>query len=254
VSLGYFSGNAYRELRDGVATAPVAYTDDAGWRIHGEGVQLMAFDTDQATVFQIRSQHRNEEVRELIPADYAGVMVTDRGRSYEAEELEGVKQQKCLDHLDRNIDELLETKTGRARGFGLTLKELLQQARQLWRNQRAGKTRNFASRAARIEQKNYRAPAPAGFAERGQPETMNFLSMAERFPASQAAFQSLESLPQSARHNPQRRATEMVRQCAPPRRTPHLRLLRVEGQTPPTATSDRRTSRPSGAGTTAPAH
>ena len=107
-------GNAYQELRDGVAAAPVVYTDDTSWPIHGEGAQLMAFDTDQATVFQIRSQHRNEEVRELIPADYAGVMVTDRGRSYEAEELLGVKQQKCLDHLNRNINEVLETKTGRA--------------------------------------------------------------------------------------------------------------------------------------------
>lgn len=60
-----------------MAVAPVVYTDDTGWAIHGEGAQLMAFDTDQATVFQIRSQHRNEEVRELIPADYAGVTVTD---------------------------------------------------------------------------------------------------------------------------------------------------------------------------------
>jgi hypothetical protein len=57
-------------------------------------------------------------VRELIPADYAGVVVTDRGPSYEAEELLGVKQQKCLDHLNRNINEVLESKTGRARGFG----------------------------------------------------------------------------------------------------------------------------------------
>src|SRR5437899_5539597 len=71
-------GNAYQQLRAGVALAPVTYTDDTGWRIHGQAAHLMAFDTDQATVFQIRSQHRNEEVRELIPADYAGVMVTDR--------------------------------------------------------------------------------------------------------------------------------------------------------------------------------
>jgi transposase len=146
-------GDAYQELRAGVATAPVVYTDDTGWRIHGEGAQLMAFDTDQATVFQIRPQHRNEEVRELIPADYAGVMVTDRGQSYEAESLLGVKQQKCLDHLNRNIDEVLETKTGPARGFGHKLKGLLKQARQLWRNQRAGKAPNFEARAGRIEKK-----------------------------------------------------------------------------------------------------
>jgi transposase len=146
-------GNVYQELRAGVATAPVVYTDDTSWRIHGEGAQLMAFDTDQAAVFQIRSQHRNEEVRELIPADYAGVMVTDRGPSYEAEELLGVKQQKCLDHLNRNIDEVVETKTGRARDFGLKLKGLLKQSRQLWRDQRAGKANNFQVRAERIEEK-----------------------------------------------------------------------------------------------------
>src|SRR5438128_6400126 len=146
-------GNAYQELRAEVATAPVVYTDDTGWPIHGEGSHLMAFDTDQATVFQIRPQHRNEEVRELVPADYAGVMVTDRGSSYEAEELLGVQQQKCLDHLNRNISKVLETKTGRARGFGLKLKGLLKQARQLWRDQRAGKARNFQVRAERIEEK-----------------------------------------------------------------------------------------------------
>src|ERR1017187_2297999 len=57
--------------RTGVAAAPAVYTDDTGWRIHGETAHLMTFDTDQATVFQIRGRHRNEEVRELIPADYA---------------------------------------------------------------------------------------------------------------------------------------------------------------------------------------
>lgn len=146
-------GNAYQELRAEVATASVVYTDDTGWPIHGEGSYLMAFDTDQATVFQIRPQHRNEEVRELVPADYAGVIVTDRGSSYEAEELLGVQQQKCLDHLNRNINKVLETKTGRARGFGLKLNGLLKQARQLWRDQRAGKARNFQVRAERIEEK-----------------------------------------------------------------------------------------------------
>jgi len=41
----------------------------------------MGFDTDEATVYQIRDQHRNEEVREIIPSSYAGVLVTDRGTS-----------------------------------------------------------------------------------------------------------------------------------------------------------------------------
>ena len=145
-------GEAYQQLRAGISAAPVVYTDDTSWRIHGQAAQLMGFDTDQATVFQIRLRHRNEEVRELIPADYGGVMVTDRGRSYEAEELAGVDQQKCLDHMKRNIEEVLEAKTGRARSFGLKLKELLREGRQLWREQRAGTAANFTVDAERIEQ------------------------------------------------------------------------------------------------------
>jgi transposase len=145
-------GNAYQELRAGVASAPAVYTDDTGWRIHGETAHLMTFDTDQATVFQIRRRHRNEEVRELIPSDYAGVMVTDRGKSYDAEELLGVQQQKCLDHLKENIHEVLERKTGRARSFGLQLKSMLCEARQLWRDQRAGKAEKFQAEVERIEE------------------------------------------------------------------------------------------------------
>jgi transposase len=145
-------GNAYQELRAGVATAPVVYTDDTGWRIHGETAHLMTFDTDQATVFQIRPRHRNEEVRELIPSDYAGVMVTDRGKSYDAEELLGVQQQKCLDHLKENINEVLERKVGKARSFGLKLKSILREARQLWRDQRAGKAEKFQAESERIKE------------------------------------------------------------------------------------------------------
>jgi transposase len=145
-------GNAYQELRAGVATAPAVHTDDTGWRIHGETAHLMAFDTGQATVFQIRRRHRNEEVRELIPADYAGVMITDRGKSYDAEEFLGVQQQKCLDHLKENINEVLERKVGSARNFGLKLKSILREARQLWRDQRAGKAENFQAEGERLEE------------------------------------------------------------------------------------------------------
>ena len=130
-------GNAYRELREQVRHAPVTYTDDTGWRVGGDGAYLMAFDTDQQTVYQIRPQHGNEQVRELIPGDYSGTLVTDRFSSYEAEELDGVEQHKCLSHLIRNVVEVVESKTGRAKVFGLQLKTLLQSANELWREQRA---------------------------------------------------------------------------------------------------------------------
>jgi hypothetical protein len=144
-------GAAYQELRQQVRHAPVTYTDDTGWRVGGDGAYLMAFDTDQQTVYQIRPQHGNEQVRELIPGDYAGTLVTDRFSSYEAEELAGVEQHKCLCHLIGNVTEVVESKTGRAKGFGSELKALLQNANELWRQQRAGTVSGFAAQAEPIE-------------------------------------------------------------------------------------------------------
>ena len=62
---------AYLELRARVRRAPVTYTDDTGWRVGGEAAYLMVFDTGPETVYQIRPQHGNEKVREIIPGDYA---------------------------------------------------------------------------------------------------------------------------------------------------------------------------------------
>jgi hypothetical protein len=146
-------GAAYQKLREGVRRQPAVHTDDTGWRIHGDPAHLMAFDTPQSTVYQIRWQHRNEEVREGIPADYRGVMVTDRGKSYDAEVFDGVQQPKCLDHLKENIQAVLATQQGKALWFGRTLQDLLQQARQLWRAYRNGTAPDFATQGERIEQK-----------------------------------------------------------------------------------------------------
>jgi len=125
-------GQAYQALRAEIPTAPVVGTDDTGWRVGGDPAQLMIFVADTATVFQVRTQHRNEEVREVIGDAYAGVLVTDRGKSYDAHELEAVKQQKCIPHALRSINEVLETKQGRARHFGARLKGLLKEGLELW--------------------------------------------------------------------------------------------------------------------------
>ena len=121
-------GATYEALRATVQDQPVVHTDDTGWRVGGAPAYLMAFVNPSLSVYQVRPQHRNEGVRELIPADFGGVMVCDRGRSYDAVELEGVAQQKCLAHLIRNAGAVAEEKTGPARQFSEQLKGMLQQA------------------------------------------------------------------------------------------------------------------------------
>jgi transposase len=147
-------GQEYQTLRGGIPKAEVVYTDDTGWRVGGEPAQLMIFVTDTATVFQVRAQHRNEEVREVIGEDYRGVLVTDRGKSYDAKELEAVKQQKCIPHALRSINEVLETKQGRACHFGARLKKLLKEGLALWHeyHDHQGQLAGFERRAQSLRE------------------------------------------------------------------------------------------------------
>ncbi len=126
------------------------HTDDTGWRVGGEPAHLMAVETATATVYQIRARHRNEEVREVVPAEYEGVLVTDRGRSDDALELAGVRQQKCLAHIQRTLSEVLEQQQGKARAFGSRLKGLLGQALDLWQGYHQGHRRGFAAQAPHL--------------------------------------------------------------------------------------------------------
>ena len=97
----------------------------------------MAFVNSSLAVYRIRNRPRNEEVRELVPSGFKGVLVCDRGKSYDAEELADVAQQKCLAHLLRNATEVAEKKTGRAKEFSRKLKALLREAMAL-RTAKAG--------------------------------------------------------------------------------------------------------------------
>ena len=136
-------GTVYEQLRAAVPEAPVVHTDDTGWRVGGKPAHLMAFETEAATVYQVRPRHRHEEVQEVIPTNYAGVMVTDRGRSYDAQAFDRVDQQKCLAHILRSISEVVETKSGRACDVGEQLKALLQEALALWHARRDGTVTDF---------------------------------------------------------------------------------------------------------------
>jgi transposase len=145
-------GAEYQNLRTAVQEAPFVHTDDTGWKVGGKTAFLMGFDTDHETVYQIRPQHRNEEVRELIPGDYAGVMISDRGKSYDAEEFRAVDQQKCLGHILRNLADVMETKQGRAREFSVLAKGLFQEGLALWRARDSLSADDFADKAGEVKE------------------------------------------------------------------------------------------------------
>jgi transposase len=125
--LGTTQQQLCRSIRE---SPPTVYTDDTSWRVRGQNAHLMAFDTDEATVYQSSPGTGAREVQE--------VMVTDRGRSYEAHSFRKVRQQKCLSHLQKTLSTLLEKKKAGSGGFGENLKMLFQMAMELWEEYHQG--------------------------------------------------------------------------------------------------------------------
>jgi hypothetical protein len=148
---GHEVGTAYQQLRTAVPQAPAVHTDDTGWRVGGQPAQLMVFQSADTTVYQIRDRHRNQEVREVIPVDYPGVLCTDRGRSYDAKELAGVKQQKCLSHIQRSLHEVRVTKHGRGRSFTKQLQDLLRDAQALGQAGHRGEVPDYGEQVRELE-------------------------------------------------------------------------------------------------------
>lgn len=131
-------GHEYARLRGLIEQAEVVNTDDTGWKVGGEKAQLMNFSTPQVAVYQIRDHHRSNEVREVLTEKFDGVMITDRFTSYDAQCFDDTKQQKCLAHIQRNLSDLEQSKTGRAKSFSRQLKATLSECLQLWHRHRDG--------------------------------------------------------------------------------------------------------------------
>ena len=149
----------YQQIRDGIAKAPVVHNDPTGWRKAGQPASLISFatpDTPQGpgqTLYHVRDHHGADEILEVLGQDYQGVLNTDRGPEFDSKKLEKVRKQKCNTHIKHNIRKVLDTKKAipAACRFGLDLRSLLDEARQLRGSYDAGHRRGYQAKVADLE-------------------------------------------------------------------------------------------------------
>lgn len=163
---------AVEQLHDELVTATAIHTDDTGWKVtHAENpaAHVMAFESagdpardPRVTLFRIRPRHRSDEVLEVIPRDWPGTLITDRGPSYDAKALAGIAQQKCHAHIERNLAEAMMTQHPGARSLPRAIRRVLRDARDLWSSFRAGMLdeRTLHARAGPLRDELSRLLAP----------------------------------------------------------------------------------------------
>ena len=147
-------GKVYHTLRDEVRESDVVNTDDTGWRIGALLAFLMGFFATWTVVFQVRKFHRHQEVLEVIGKDFAGLLGTDRGPSYESLTMVGMLIQKCLSHLIKNLRTVEEKKTGEVRKFSTDLIATLREALDHWNEYQQSESKDLEAYRKRGEEIN----------------------------------------------------------------------------------------------------
>jgi predicted transcriptional regulator len=127
----------YQKLKEDVIASRVLHTDDTGWRINAVLAFVMGFFTQRTAYYQIRWQHRSQEVQEVIKPNHRGAVVTDRASTYRAKDYDAVEMQRCVSHLLTNIKQVEEQKSGKAKAFASELKRQLKGANELWKSYQA---------------------------------------------------------------------------------------------------------------------
>jgi hypothetical protein len=112
---------------------------------------MIVYANGDATVYDIQEHYRNDEIHEVFPDDYKGTLVGDGAKAFDANELSGVKQQKCIFHGLKLIREALEKQDGEERKFGETLKQLLQEGLSLWHGYHDGNKRGYRIKVADLD-------------------------------------------------------------------------------------------------------
>jgi transposase len=143
----------YKVLRDSMKAQAVGQTDATGWRVDGEPAQMIVYANGDATIYDIREHYRNDEIREVFPDDYKGTLVGDGAKAFGANELSGVKQQKCIFHGLKLIREALEKQDDETRNFGETLKGLLQEGLSLWHGYHDGNKWRYGAKVADLDER-----------------------------------------------------------------------------------------------------
>lgn len=141
----------YKRLRASMKTKPVGQTDATGWRVDGQPAQMAVFTNDEATVYDIGEHYRNDEIREVYPADYKGTLVGDGAKAFDAHELDDVNQQKCIAHGLRMIGKVHEKQEGKDREFGETLKGLFLEGLALWHGYHDGQRKGYRAKVADLD-------------------------------------------------------------------------------------------------------
>ncbi len=140
------SAPTYLALVAAVQRSAVVAPDETGWKVGGRLWWLWVFVTRDVTVYAIQPGRGYPQVRAILGARYAGVLVRDGWAPYR--KLPHATHQTCLAHLLRRTHQLLETAQRGAARFPHAVRRLLLRALALRDRRERGELHGHGLRVA----------------------------------------------------------------------------------------------------------
>lgn len=123
-----------QEAEDFVRQQPAVNVDETSWQEKNQTCWLWVSSTPLVTVFQLHDTRGNGGVKQLIGADYAGIVVSDRWSAYNW--LGNQQRQLCWSHLRRDFQALVD-RGGDSALIGQPLLVQVEKMFTLWHQVRA---------------------------------------------------------------------------------------------------------------------
>ena len=88
-------------LVESVLASPAVNVDETGWFTAHEGRTMWAATTPEAAIFRIAEDRHRDRLKELLGADFKGIVGSDRWWAYEL--IDPASRQACWEHLKRDF-------------------------------------------------------------------------------------------------------------------------------------------------------
>jgi transposase len=145
----------YDQLRDGLKKEPAVHADETGAPINGSNGWTWLFASKRIALYYTHPSRGGKVVQEVLGKTYDGILSTDFYSGYNRS-IQAKAKQKCLEHLDRDLEKLLVKFPAGNPVFAWAkrVRNFFQEARALYDAYRAGTlTRDQLDReAARFKQ------------------------------------------------------------------------------------------------------
>ena len=138
----------YADLQTQLRQSPVAHVDETGWKVGGHSAWLWVFTNDQLTVYAIDPHRDHTVVERILGQNFAGVLITDCFLAYDPLTYE---KSKCVGHLLRRCNTLVESGNASAIRFSEQAARLLRSAIKLKERQPTLNEHGYAVACGRLE-------------------------------------------------------------------------------------------------------